>query len=178
MKAAGEVGTKKVISFVTYSFLQTFYNLLFLPPLRSIFLEILGAKIQNESIIMGVKFFNWHHKGPKWLTIGADCFIGDETLIDLYNFVTLEDQVTLGQRVLVLTHTNVGYADHPLQKHFPKTSKGVTFRRGCFVGAGSIILPGVTIGEKSFIAAGSVVTEDVPRDSVYAGVPAKLLRKL
>lgn len=48
--------------------------------------------------------------------------------------------------------------------------------RNCFVGARSIILPGIRIGEGSIVAAGSVVTKDVPRASIVAGSPAKVVK--
>lgn len=178
MKLFKEVGIKRIIKFIIYSFLQFFYGFLFLPPLKTFFLTLLGADINSKAVLMGVKFFNWHINGPKGLVIGKDCFIGDETLIDLYGKVILEDQVTLAQRVLVLTHINVGYSDHPLQKYFPKTSSSVVFKKGAVVGAGSTILPGVVVGEKSFIAAGSVVTKNVPSGMLVGGVPAKIIRKI
>ena len=183
MNASKELGLKKSARFVLYGLIWALYHqiinhLFYLPPARKFFLTLLGSSIAQDSIIMDVKFFNWHQKGPKGLNIGKKCFIGDDCLLDLYESITLQDHVTLGQRVLVLTHTSVGYSDHPLQKHFPKSKKPVIFKSGCFIGAGSIILPGVTIGEKAFIAAGSVVTQNVPKETVYAGVPAKLIRKL
>jgi len=183
MKALKEIGIKKTLRFVMYSLAQVIYHqlinhLLFFSPARKIFLELLGAKIGKNSIIMDVKFFNWHHTGPKGLKIGKDCFIGDETLIDLYDKVILEDQVTIAQRVTILTHTNVGYSDHPLQKFFPKTSKPVIFKSGSVVGAAATILPGVIIGQESFVAAGSVVTKNVPPRSLVAGVPARVIRSL
>lgn len=183
MKATGEIGIRKVFRFIAYSLLQVVYHrivnhLLFFSPFRKIFLQLLGAKIGENTIIMDVKFFNWHHLGPKGLKIGKDCFLGDETLIDLYDRVVLEDQVTIAQRITVLTHTNVGYKDHPLQKFFPKTSKPVIFKSGSVVGAATTILPGVIIGQESFVAAGSVVTKNVPPRSMVAGVPARLVRKL
>jgi acetyltransferase-like isoleucine patch superfamily enzyme len=48
--------------------------------------------------------------------------------------------------------------------------------RHCFIGARSIILPGVTIGDESVVAAGSVVTKDVPPQSLVAGNPAKVIK--
>lgn len=183
MREVNELGINKILKYILYSFLQVFFHLVIdhflpLPPARKIFLQVLGAKIGTGSIIMDVRFFNWHHTGPGGLKIGKDCFIGDETLIDLYDRVVFEDQVTLAQRVTVLTHLNVGYSDHPLQKYFPKTSKPVILKRGSVVAASSTILPGITIGERSFVAAGSVVTNNVPPNSLVAGVPAKLIKKL
>lgn len=178
MKAVGEIGLTKSIKFVIFSFLQVVYQLLFLPPLRKLFLLLLGAKIGESSILLNVKFFNWHHTGAGGLYVGNDCFIGDETLIDLYDQVLLEDQVTIAQRVTILTHLNVGYKDHPLQQIFPKKSEPVIFKKGCVVAAACTILPGVTIGENSFVGAGSVVTKDVPANVLVAGVPAKVIRKI
>lgn len=183
MKEIREIGLKKSLRFLIYSALQVIYHniidhFLFIPPARKLFLQILGAKIGTSSVIMNVKFFNWHHTGPDGLSIGDECYIGDESLIDLYDRVILEDQVTLAQRVIVLTHLNVGYKSHPLQKFFPKTAKPVTIKKGSVIGAGATILPGITIGEKSFVAAGSVVTKDVTSNTIVAGVPAKKIRNI
>lgn len=49
-----------------------------------------------------------------------------------------------------------------------------TLKDGCSIGAGSVILPGVTIGERAMIGAGSVITKDVPPDSLVRGEPARL----
>jgi len=59
-------------------------------------------------------------------------------------------------------------------KHF----KGVTVRRGGRIGAGSVILPGITIGEDALVAAGSVVTRDVPPRTIVLGQPAKAWREV
>ena len=183
MKAIEEIGTKRILKFITFSLVSSLYHLLFdqvfnLPPFRKYFLILLGVKVGKDSILMSVKFFNWHYKGPTGLNIGKECFVADETLIDLYDQVILEDQVTIAQRVTILTHQNVGYKDHPLQKYFPKFSKPVVFKSGSVTGAGSIILPGVIVGKESFVAAGSVVTRDVPARTLVGGVPAKIIRKI
>ncbi len=183
MKAIKETGPKKTIRFVLYAIYEVLIHriiihLLYFPQFRQFFLQIVGAKIGEDSIIMDVRFFNWQHKGPGGLNIGNRCFLGDETLIDLYDSVSLEDDVTIAQRVLILTHMNVGYRNHPLQKYFPKLSKPIVIKKGSFIGAATTILPGVTIGERAFVAAGSVITSSIPKESVYAGVPAKLIRKL
>jgi acetyltransferase-like isoleucine patch superfamily enzyme len=110
------------------------------------------------------------------LTIGANCCLGDEVLIDLAAPVTLEDLVTLATRSVVLTHLNVGYRDHPLQGRFPPLSAGVTLRRGTFVGAGAMLLAGVSAGPDAFIGAASLVNRDVAASETVAGVPIRTLR--
>ena len=86
--------------------------------------------------------------------------------------------MTLAERVLVLTHTNVGYHDHPLQAQFPAQAAPVVIEQGSFVGASATLLPGIRIGARSFVAAGSVVTADVPPGTLVAGVPARAVRQL
>lgn len=48
---------------------------------------------------------------------------------------------------------------------------------GAFLGIGSIVLPGVTVGERAYVAAGAVVTDDVPSNAVVAGNPAQVIRR-
>ena len=54
----------------------------------------------------------------------------------------------------------------------------VTIGKDCWIGGGAIICPGVTIGDRCIVAAGSVVTRDVPDDSLVAGNPAVVKKKL
>ena len=90
----------------------------------------------------------------------------------------LDAQVTLAERVLILTHTNVGYQDHPLQKHFPASAAPVRIERGSFVGANATLLPGITIGAGSFVAAGAWSPPTCPPHTLVAGVPARPVRAL
>lgn len=54
----------------------------------------------------------------------------------------------------------------------------VVIKNGVFIGANSIILKGVTIGEKAIVGAGSVVTRSIPDGEIWAGNPAKFIRKI
>jgi acetyltransferase-like isoleucine patch superfamily enzyme len=148
------------------------------PQLRAPWLRLLGARIGPRAVLHDVRFFNLYRRGLGGFEVGPDCFLGDECLLDLAEGIRLEAQVTLAERVLILTHMNVGYRDHPLQAHFPALAAPVVLERGCFVGAAVTILPGLTIGRESFVAAGSVVTESVPPRTLVAGVPARRVREL
>ncbi len=178
MKALAEIGWRKAARFGWFTLALVPYRAALFPQVRAPWLRLLGARIGARSILHDVRFFNLYRKGLAGLVIGADCFLGDECLLDLADAVVMEDQVTLAERVVVLTHTNVGFADHPLQAHFPAMQAPVVFERGCFVGASVTVLPGVRIGRQAFVAAGSVVTEDVPARTVVAGVPARALRTI
>jgi len=178
LKAFGEIGIRKAIRFCAGTLVLAVFRLMIFPPLRTLFLRMVGVKIGKNVTIHSVKFFNVYRGGFAGLKIGANCFIGDEVLIDLADDTTLEDDVTLAERVTILTHVNVGFRDHPLQRYFPSYSQGVVLKRGCFVGTNATILPGVTVGECSFVGAGAVVREDVSPYHVVGGVPARTIRVL
>lgn len=84
--------------------------------------------------------------------------------------ITIGDNVTLAPRVHILAHDTSTYV------FFGKTrAANVTIGNDVFVGASSIILPGVHIGNRVIIGAGSIVTKDIPDNSVAVGNPAKVL---
>jgi acetyltransferase-like isoleucine patch superfamily enzyme len=178
MKALREIGWGRALRFGFFTLAMVPYRLALVPQLRAPWLRLLGARVGRRTILHDVRFFNLYRRGLAGLEIGDECFLGDECLLDLAEAVRLERQVTLAERVLVLTHTNVGYADHPLQAHFPAVAAPVVVETGAFVGANVTILPGVRIGSRSFVAAGSVVTADVPPRTLVAGVPARVRRRL
>ena len=178
MEAIREIGLQRALRFGFFTLAHALYQLLLFPPLRTIALRLLGGRVGSGTIIHSTRFFNLYRKGFAGLRISDRCFIGEECLIDLADSVTLEEHVTLAERVTVLTHMNVGYADHPLQRFFPSLSAPVVFRRGAFVGACATILPGVEIGTCAVVAAGALVRDSVPPYAVVGGVPAKVIRSL
>jgi acetyltransferase-like isoleucine patch superfamily enzyme len=99
-------------------------------------------------------------------TVGRYCKLESECYITAYS--TLEDRVFVAPGVVTSNDNYVGRTAERF-KHF----KGVTIRRGGRVGAGVVLLPGVTVGEDGLVAAGSVVTRDVPARTIVMGRPAK-----
>ncbi len=178
MKAFAEIGWRRAARFGLFTLAMVPYRLALVPQLRAPLLRLLGARIGRRSILHDVRFFNLYRRGLAGLRIGEDCFLGDECLLDMAEGITLERQVTLAERVLVLTHMNVGYADHPLQSRFPSMAEPVIVEQGAFIGANVTLLAGVRVGARSFVAAGSVVTHDVPPDALVGGVPARVIRSL
>lgn len=176
IKALKEIGLKKAYRFGFYTIMLIFFKLMIFPQLRKLFLQLCGAKIGKNTIVHQIKFFNVYYNGFKNLEIGENCFIGDDCLFDVCNPIILENDVTIGERVTILTHTNVGFKDHPLQEHFPRICKPVILKQGSFVGACAIILPGVTINQLALVGAGSMVTKDVKENSVVVGNPAKKIK--
>ena len=111
--------------------------------------------------------------------VGRGVFIGTEVFIDDAepNLVTIEDDVTLIARVALIAH---GYYPEHLQRYLAEAGgrRGITIRRGAYLGFGAIVLPGVTIGEEAIVGAGAVVTRDVPARTVVLGVPARVVKSL
>ncbi len=178
MKALREIGLRKAFRFGFYTLAMVPYRAALFPQLRAPLLRLLGARVGRRAVLHDVRFFNLYRTGLAGLTVGEEAFVGDECLFDLACPITLERQVTLAERVLVLTHMKVGYADHPLMEAFPPVEEPVVFEQGAFVGANVTVLAGVRVGSCAFVAAGSVVTADVPPRTLVAGVPARVIRSL
>ncbi|MDD3080053.1 MAG: acyltransferase [Paludibacter sp.] len=89
----------------------------------------------------------------------------------LWDGITVEDNVQIGPNV---TFTNDKY---PRAKQ-PFELQQTVIKKYASIGAGSVILGGITIGENAMIGAGSVVTKDVPANELWVGNPAKFVRKI
>lgn len=112
------------------------------------------------------------------IAIGRHVFIGLDTYLDCQfpELIAIEDDVTISFRVTVIVHDDARRMTHVAAGAGDGTVAPVRLRRGCYLGAGCTILPGVTVGERAVVAAGAVVTRDVPADAIVGGVPARLLR--
>lgn len=101
--------------------------------------------------------------------IGRFCKLESESYLCAYS--KLEDRVFIAPGVVTSNDNFVGRTQERF-KHF----KGVTVKKGGRIGAGSVTLPGITVGEDALVAAGSVVTKDVPARKVVVGSPARVWR--
>lgn len=126
--------------------------------------------------------------------IGNPLVVGDYKNIVMHNYSVIErggmlianEKIEIGENtslaygITILTSANPNgtYEHNKLGKLYPPVKAPVIIKDNCWIGAKSIILPGVTIGECSVVAAGSVVTKDVPPYSLVAGVPAVIKRKI
>lgn len=172
-----EVTVAKALKFVWFGLCARLLNNT-LPPIRVALLRLAGASVGRDTVIFNVRWANLFHYGFSRVKIGNKCFIGDEVTLDARGGFTLEDHVTLSNGCSMVTHINVGFEDHPLQKLYPTKEARVLIKRGAYIGTGAIILPGVTIGRESVVAAGAVVTKNVPDHVMVAGMPAHVKKKL
>ena len=148
---------------------------LLLSPFRGILLRVLGMSLGKNTVIHASTFFNVYRGGFKKMRTGHHCFIGNECLLDMADTITLGNYVTLAERVSILTHTSVGFSNHPLHTKIPAMSAGVTINNGAFIGLGATIMPGVIIGENAIVGACSLVRENVPPNTTVVGVPARAI---
>jgi acetyltransferase-like isoleucine patch superfamily enzyme len=137
---------------------------------REMLSEITGQLIDESTTV----FTPFHINLGIFTRIGKGVFINfDCTFLDIGG-ITIEDGVLIGPNVKI---TSEG---HPLEpaKRKDLLVKPVLIKRNAWIGAGAIILPGVTVGENAVVAAGAVVSRDVPDNTVVAGIPAKVIKEL
>ncbi|MCL2049225.1 MAG: sugar O-acetyltransferase [Defluviitaleaceae bacterium] len=91
-------------------------------------------------------------------------------------------EVNIGDNVFFAPRVNIYTAAHPVEAQARNSllelGKPVNIGNSVWLGGGTIVLPGVTIGDNSVIGAGSVVTRDIPSNVVAAGNPCRVLRQL
>lgn len=107
--------------------------------------------------------------------IEGDVIIGEDVSLQSFCYITrgvvIEDCVFCGPRVTTMNDRRICYK-RPMLEFVPA---GPRICRAARVGGGSILLPGVTIGENAFVGAGSVVTRDVPDRTIVVGNPARVM---
>jgi acetyltransferase-like isoleucine patch superfamily enzyme len=140
---------------------------------------VLGRpKVDATDLEVGERFKIWsgHRKtlisGGGRLRIGDRVFVNCGTVIICVEEVVVGDDVAFAHEVLVLDSNSHGVEGKP------QVSAPVRIGDGTWLGARSMVLPGVTIGRRVVVAAGAVVTRDVPDDVLVAGNPARVVRPL
>lgn len=124
---------------------------------------------------------------------GCNISLGSNVSINHRCLFVDSNKITIGNNVLIAPGVQINTSSHPVEMskrvkpdftdvatdYFATTySLPVKIGNGCWIGAGAIILGGVTIGDGAVVAAGAVVTKDVEPHTVVGGVPAKTIRKL
>lgn len=118
---------------------------------------------------------------PFFCDYGSNIFLGRRVFFN-FNCVVLDVcAVRIGDFTLFGPSVQIYTATHPLEAELRRTrefARPVTIGSDVWVGGAAIILPGVTIGDRSVIGAGSVVTRDIPDDVFAAGNPCRVIRPL
>lgn len=140
---------------------------------RSQMLKEMLAEVGENCYIEPPFHSNW---GGKNVHLGKNVYFNfNATLVD-DTHIYIGDCTMLGPNVVIAT------AGHPilpeLREKALQYNLPVHIGKNCWLGAGVIVLPGVTIGDNTVIGAGSVVTKDIPANVVAVGNPCKVLREI
>ncbi len=156
-------------------FIWYFFNLLFiqnaynpLSKLKVFILKLFGAKIGRGVIIkpsVNIKY-------PWFLEIGDHTWIGENVWIDNLTSVKIGSNVCISQGAMLLT------GNHNYKKtSFDLITKKIIIEDGAWVGAQSVVCPGVTCNSHSILTVGSVATKDLEPYMIYQGNPATKIRE-
>ncbi|MEJ2616181.1 MAG: acyltransferase [Ignavibacteriaceae bacterium] len=136
------------------------------------FVNIYGCSIDDNSKI------GTFVEIQKNASVGKNCKISSHSFI--CEGVHIEDNVFIGHNVTFINDKfprSVNF-DGEMQTESDWKVVETFIKKGASVGSSATILCGITVGENSIIGAGAVVTKDVPPNTVVAGVPARIIKKL
>lgn len=100
-----------------------------------------------------------------------------------FNLTMVDDtHIYIGDYTLIGPNVTIATAGHPIDPELREKAyqfnRSIRIGKNCWIGAGAVILPGVTIGDNTVIGAGSIVTKDIPSNVVAVGNPCKVLREI
>lgn len=140
---------------------------------RSAMLKDMFAEIGEECYIEPPLHANWG---------GHHVHFGNRVYAN-FNLTLVDDtHIYVGDCTMFAPNVTVATAGHPiapcLRKYGIQYNAPVRIGKNCWIGAGALIMPGVTIGDNTVIGAGSVVTKDIPSNVVAVGNPCRVMREI
>ncbi|EKO3822727.1 sugar O-acetyltransferase [Vibrio harveyi] len=125
---------------------------------------------------------NCYIEPPLRANWGCHTHLGDNVYAN-FNLTLVDDtHIYIGDHVMIGPNVTIATAGHPidpeLRRDIAQFNIPVHIGNNVWIGANSVVLPGVTIGENSVIGAGSVVTKDIPANVVAVGNPCRVLREI
>lgn len=143
------------------------------PEKRKALLKEMFAEIGEGCYIEPPLHANW---GGRFVKMGKNVYANfGLTLVD-------DGEITIGDGCMFAPNVILATAGHPinpeLRAQVYQFTKPVRIGNNVWIGAGAVVLPGVTIGDNTVIGAGSVVTKDIPANVVAVGNPCKVLREI
>ena len=138
--------------------------------LREIFSELIGKKV-DESFNLFPPFYT---NCGKNISIGKNVFFNSGCRFQDHGGITIGDNVLVGHNVVMATLNH----DMAPERRADMHPAPIHIEDNVWIGSNATILPGVTVGEGAIIAAGAVVSKDVPANTIVAGVPARVIKKI
>lgn len=139
---------------------------------KRLLLNYIGINIGENTKVVAPININEVNK----ISIGKDCWIGKNFTIDGNGEVIIKDMCDIAPNVTINT------GGHEIGNEVRRAGKGLKFNSaiysGVWIGANVLIINGASVRKSSVVAAGSVVTTDIEENTVAAGVPAKIKRRL
>lgn len=113
---------------------------------------------------------------------GAHLYLGDNVYVN-FNLTVVDDaDIFIGDCVFIGPNVTIATANHPIcppiRARALQYNRSVRIGNNVWLGAGTVIVPGVTIGDNTVIGAGSVVTRDIPANVVAVGNPCRVMREI
>lgn len=138
--------------------------------IRQLLSEIIGDTIAESTEIRLPFYSDYGHN----IKLGERIFFNANVMMVDLGGITIEDDVLTGPGAYLVS---VNRKLTP-SKRRELDLNSVLIKKNAWIGAKAVILPGVTVGENAVVAAGAVVTKDVEANTVVAGVPAKIIKKI
>lgn len=157
-----------------------FFDFPILIIVRAFFYRLVFHITSSTTIGGHVRFTRDHKMEDGFLKAGKFVFFGNDVHIDFSGGINIEDYVSIAEGVLIYTHNHsiIGSEDELLYNRKKRSITPTTLhlRKSCWIGARAIITPGVSeIGENAIVTAGSVVTQNVPKNAIVRGNPARVV---
>lgn len=136
-------------------------------------IKLMFAEVGSETYIQPPFYANWG---------GAHVHLGESVYAN-FNLTLVDDgHIYIGDKTMIGPNVTIATAGHPilpeLRERALQFNVDVHIGKNVWIGAGAIIVPGVTIGDNSVIGAGSVVTKDIPANVVAVGNPCRVMREI
>lgn len=138
--------------------------------LRELFSELIGTPVDEDFVL----FPPFTTDCGKNIHLGKGIFINSGCRFQDQGGITIGDQSLIGHNVVIAT---LNHKIHP-EKRANLIPAPVKIGSRVWIGSNSTILPGITIGDNAIIGAGSIVTKDVPKNTIVAGNPARVMRMI
>lgn len=136
--------------------------------------KIIAKKFPHNKVrIWGIKLCGFE--------VGNQVYIGEDLIIasiisEKSCSLKIQDRVAIGPRVTLVLSSDANYSK--LMEFIDPIKGSITLEDDCWLGAGVIIMPNVTIGRGSIVGAGAVVTKSIPENCVATGIPAKVIKRI
>jgi maltose O-acetyltransferase len=144
--------------------------------LRTRIIRAAGVQVGRGTVMMGTPLMYGVGDICRRIHIGENVMINIGCVFDLNAPISIGNHAAIGHEVMLLTSSH--HIGNQIHRAGPLTTAPVIIENGTWIGARSVVLPGVTVGAGSVVASGAIVTRNVPPNTLVGGVPARVLRTI